>query len=138
MIFKNKVIKSERGQALVELAFCLIILILFFYAFFETVYLIRDVVYVNRIAREGAREATLTGSLGAGKAKAEDCTLQYFSSINGTVIILDTSSSSGSIDNVICTVSHEHRPFEKLTEKGIGRVVNLNAEAVYPWWDENT
>lgn len=105
----------------------------FMLATIEVINIIRAEIYIHKIAREGAREAALTSNVGAGKQMADDATNQYFVSSKPTTTVYKSQGEA----NVICEVSYNYKPFYFLNNSGLGGI-ELNARAVYPWWDENT
>lgn len=119
---------------MVETVFACLILVIFFLACADVFNMVRTSLYVHKIAREGCREASMTASIGAGEAKAKDCARQYFGS-SKTTIRATKNSDAGKDVNVVFNVSHPIKSFTFLP--GGGKVVNLDAQAVYPWWDEN-
>lgn len=100
--------------------------------FIELFLLTATIIDVHKIAREGAREAALTGSIKSGQAKADDCSQQYF---NGdAAVLVYTNIVGGKEVNVVCAVTKPYRPIKFLQ----GIEVNIDAEAVYPYQDENS
>lgn len=106
---------------MIETVFSCLLLMLFFIGGVSILNMVRTSLYVNRIAREGAREAAITDSISAGEAKARDCADQFFKT-SSTITLTNNGG------NVICKVIHP--------EKAFGKVVNMGAQAVYPWWDQ--
>lgn len=130
------IIKSQKGSILVELVFVCILLSMFALGTIEVINIIRADIYIKKIAREGAREAAITSSTEAGKRMAEDAAGQYFVSSKPAIAIY-TNQVAGKTANVVCNVSYNHKHFYFLNNNGLGGM-ELDAKAVYPWWDENT
>lgn len=128
-------LKSQRGSILIELVFVCILLMTFVLGTIEVINIFRANIYIQKIAREGAREAAITNDIEAGKRMATDIAQQYFSSKPS--ITLHTNQVTGETANVVCNVSHNYKCFFFLNQNGLGGM-NLNAKAVYPWWDKNT
>lgn len=129
-------LKSQRGSILVELVFVCMLLVIFMLGTIEVINLIRADIYLEKIAREGAREAAITNSILIGKLMAEDNAGQYFAS-SQPVIALYTNDTAGKTANVVCDVSYHYKYLYFLNKNGIGGT-ELNAKAIYPWWDENS
>lgn len=129
-------LKSQKGSILVELVFVCIFLTMFMLATIEVINIFRANIYIQKIAREGAREAAITNNIEAGKRMADDAAQQYFVSSEPS-IVLYTNQAAGKAANVVCNVSYDYKPFYIFNNKGIGGI-ELDAKAVYPWWDENT
>lgn len=115
-----------------EAALSSLLLIILLLGFIELFMLSATIIDTHKIAREGAREAALTGSIESGQAKAEDCVNQYFR--GQAVALVYTNSVGGKDVNVVCTVSKPYKPVKFLD----GVEVDINAEAVYPFQDENS
>lgn len=123
--------RSQKGQIIYEAAISSLILIILVLGLIEILLLTFTIIDVHKIAREGAREAALTGSIVSGQQKAEDCSQQYF---NGdAAALVYTNTVGGEKVNVVCAVTKPYRPVKFLD----GLEVNINAEAVYPFQDEN-
>jgi Flp pilus assembly protein TadG len=109
---------------------------MFVLATVEVINIIRADIYIHKIAREGAREAAITKNTETGKRMAEDAARQYFNS-SKPAVVLYTNQSAGDTANVVCDVTYDYKYFYFLNNKGLGGK-ELDAQAVYPWWDENT
>ncbi len=131
-----EVARSEKGTVLIELVASCLVLMVFFFACAETWFLVRDKLYLQRIARDGAREAVIVGgSIGAGRDKAEDDARQFFGSRASKVNIDMDRHDSYRFHSVTCSVSYPHPVFGNLVSGG---EVNLNARATFGWKDEAT
>jgi Flp pilus assembly protein TadG len=142
MVFLSKgdcamrILKSQKGSILVELVVISMLLVMFVLGTIEVFNIVRADIYLHKIVREGAREAALTGSTGAGEAMADDVAKQYFVSSNVVIPpIYHGYSAEGDTANVVCEASYFYKHFSFLNKKGVG-VTELNAKAIYPWWDE--
>jgi len=126
-----KKLKSQNGTVMIETVLSCLLLIVFFFGFIELFHVIQSDIYVQRIAREGAREASLTGDTAIGRAKAEELVRQYFGTANAARIDMEVTQDSA----VICTATYKYKPFKMLSQNGYKREVILNGQAVFPWWD---
>jgi len=129
-------LKSQKGSILVELVFVCIFLTMFMLATIEVINIFRANIYIQKVAREGAREAAMTNDTQAGKRMATDVSQQYFVSSKPSIVVY-TNQAAGKEANVVCDVSYNYKPFYLFNNNGIGGI-ELDAKAVYPWWDENT
>lgn len=139
-ILKGKVFRSqverEKGSILVELVMACLVLMVFFFACVEIAWLIRDDVYLQRVVRDAAREAVLTGNLGAGYTKAVDVARMYFGRYSGDVNVSLKRHDSGQSHSVVCTATYPHRFFGWFSKNALGgKGVTLSARAVFGWWD---
>lgn len=127
---------GERGSVLVELVMACLVLMVFFFACVEVAWLIRDDVYLQRVARDAAREAVLAGSLDAGYAKAADRARMYFGGNAGDVRVSLERHDSYRSHSVVCTATYPHRFFGWFSKNALGgKGVTLSARAVFGWWD---
>lgn len=112
----------------------MLILMILFFAVFETAVLIRDDMYLQRVAREAAREAALTGNLYAGYAKGRDMAAMYFSGKNVTISLDQRGSGRNA---VVVARAEMFRPFlGGYTERLFGeRGIKLGSVATYAWHD---
>lgn len=124
--------KSEKGSVMIELVFTCLILVVLMLCAVEVINIVRADIYIHKIAREGAREAAITNSLENGNKMAEDCARQYFTSSKPSI-----NSYVSKNKNVVYDVFYSYRHFSFLNKTGYGGV-DLNARAIYPWWDQNT
>lgn len=121
------VLKNERGSLIVELCMVCTILIIFFMFMAETALYIKDVIHIQQVAREGAREASIISStprfsnpVEAGQMAAADCMNTYFTN-DGSVTI---SRVNGSFT---CTAQYQHEVF---CMNGITKTIE--GTAIYP------
>lgn len=129
-------LKSQKGSILVELVLVCFLLTTLMLGTIEIINIIRAEIYIHKIAREGAREAAIWNDTEAGKRMATDASQQYFVSSQPSVNLY-TNQVSGKAANVICDVSYNYKPFYFFNNNGLGGI-ELDAKAIYPWWDENS
>lgn len=128
----KKLFTSEKGSIMIELVFTCFILVVLMLCAVEVINIIRADIYIHKIAREGAREAAIANDLDAGNKMAQDCIRQYFATTKPSV-----NSYVNKNKNVVFEVFYSYKHFSFLNKKGYGGV-DLNARAIYPWWDQNT
>jgi len=129
--------RNQKGSVMVETVFACMILLLIFAGMTEIVFLVRDEIGVIRVAREGAREAALSGNLSAGTARAYEVAAMTL--LSRPRVEMTTEAAGGATD-VICRASYAHYPFfSRLKLPLIGDVtwgvVNLSEEARYHFRD---
>lgn len=124
------IMKNDKGQIFVEAVLSMIVLLVLFFAIFEIALLLRDAVYVNRIARETAREAAITADISAGEAKGRYLSDLYFKGKNVNI----TTKIDGNV--VVVRVKMRHVFFGDFTKRLFnGGGVDIGGEAIYPWHD---
>lgn len=130
-------LKSQKGSILVELVMVCMVLCTITLGMCDIFNLIRADIYLHKVVREGAREAAITESVGSGKNMADDVANQYFRSHKPEVPEPYHSNydSEGKPTNVVCEAFYNYKHFSFLGKGGIGGT-ELNARAIYPWWDE--
>jgi len=138
VVFRNLGLRSrdEKGSVLVELVAACLVLMVFFFACVEVAWVVRDHVYLQRVARDAAREAVLAGSLDAGYAKGFDRAKAYFGRYAGDVKISLERYDSGQSHSAVCVVTYPHKFFGWFSKNALGgKGVMLSARAVFGWWD---
>jgi len=123
--------QSQKGQIIYEAALSSLLLIILLLAFMELFSLTVNIIDAHKIAREGAREAALSGDINSGQKKATEYSKQYFK--EGAKVSVYTNSSGGEKINVVCVVTKPYKPIKFLD----GIEVNVDARAVYPFQDYN-
>lgn len=132
-----RVLRSERGAVFVELVLSCFILIIFFYACTESFLLIRDKLYLQRVVRDGAREAVIVeGSEDAGIAKARASAKRFFGSRASKVDIKMERYDANRVHTRTCVANYPHPVLGPLSEKIFGsKEVVLGAKATFGWRD---
>lgn len=122
--------KDDRGQIFVEAVLSMIILVTLFFAIFEIALLLRDAVYIERVARETAREAAITADTNAGEAKGRYLSDLYF---RGKNVSIKTKVDG---DVIVVRTSVRHAFFGDFTSRLFnGGGIELGGSAIYPWHD---
>lgn len=124
-----RMLRSNKGTIMVELVASCLILVVFFCAVSDVFCLIRDQIYIQRVVRDGAREAAILGDTSMGKEKARDRAMQYFGSKDSLRHLEIQEKTEGNITFVVCQAEYPHRFYFSRKEMG------LNAQATYGWWD---
>lgn len=121
---------------MVETVLSCLLLLVFFFACVGVWQMVRDKLYLERIARDGAREAVMVGSLDAGRAKAEDRARQFFGSRWREVQIDLTRRDEHRLHYVTCTARFTRPLVGPAAGKllGVGEVT-LGGKAVFGWKD---
>lgn len=102
----------------------------------EVFNLITTQIHLQKLTRETAREMALMGDVGesfarySAELKFISVANQYFPNEKPYLNIVVDSVNN----NVFCSVSYQYKGFKYLKKDGIG-VINLSAEATYPWFD---
>lgn len=130
-------LRTERGSIMVETVAACLILVIIMFGFFETYSLINTKLKIQRIAREGAREAAINYNgegLNLAKEKSRDIANQYIPHMNPSINVY-LSKANGKDANVVCSVSVDYRYMQYLKKEGMGGRT-VNAMAIYPWQDQ--
>jgi Flp pilus assembly protein TadG len=122
-------VRTERGSVLVEMVAACLLLTIFFFICAGTWFLVQDKLSLERVARDGAREAVIVGDIDKGRQKAEDRAEQFFGKRAGDVDIHFESIDDGTFHARTCVATYPHKLF------GFGTEVTLRAEATYGWKD---
>ena len=133
----SKLLRTEKGSIMVETVATCLILTIIMLGCFETFSLINSKLKVQRIAREGAREAAINYNgegLDLAKAKAKDIADQYLPQTNPDIDVY-INKVNGEDANVVCSVSLDYKFVQYFRKDGIGGK-KINATAIYPWEDQ--
>ena len=128
--------RDRRGSIMIEFVAACLVLVAIFTGITETALLIKDRIYLQRVVRDGAREAAITGNIEAGRYKAQDRALQYFGN-NKAYIDIDTEQY-GNVEYITCSATYPHSLATGLGRMLTDKEVMLNAKAVYGWYDKST
>lgn len=132
--FLDRIFPGEKGTVLIELVMSCLILMVFFFACVEVIWMVRDNVYLHRVAREAAREAAITGDINEGYAKAHDVAGMYFGNQN-VGVSLERHDAYRS-HTVVCLATYQHKFFGNFSKEALGgKGVTFSARAVYGWKD---
>lgn len=118
-------IRNQRGNAFIEAVFVLPILIVMFLGSIDIMQLNKSREYTQKIANDVAREAALTSSIPIAKSMAGDLSKQYFGNSSAVAVSLRQNGR-----NVTAHSSYQYK--SKVIPS---LVVNVNGQAIYPWWD---
>lgn len=129
-----KNIRSEKGSIMLETVAICMVLVICLMGFLEIFTIITTSLHIQKVAREGAREAAITADKETGKRKALDVAEQCLKT-EKPQIDLYTSTLNGQEANVTCSVTVDYKYLKHITPKGVGGST-LHAEAIYPWHDE--
>jgi len=125
---------DQKGQAMLEFAFSIIILVLLYLVIITVGLRIGDLVALNKVARDGGREAAITGDINQGQNKASDTAWAY--KLDPARL---TVSFTNAGDVVICEARYRSTPFADLLPGFTGNTEtedkNMTARAVFGWWD---
>jgi len=131
-------LKEEKGSILVETVLSALVLVVLMFAVVEVAWLLRDNVYLQRVAREAAREAALVGDLGAGYARGKAASEMYFGDPEAVGLRLD-AVKSGRERYVVAQVFYSHRFFGWFSKQMLGgKEVIMSGRAVFGWYDFGT
>ena len=127
------VLKDQKGSIMIEFVLCVSILAFIFMATVTFSFLFADYYGAQKVAREGAREASITLNTGAARGKAMAAAWLWGLEPERTGISFSTDSTT-----VTCTVDYSARPFNRTFPKlfagtPLEREYHLKTKATYPW-----
>ncbi|MDF9409493.1 MAG: TadE-like protein [Pelotomaculum sp. PtaB.Bin013] len=135
---RNTLIKDEKGVILVEFAFCFIILIVLFLGTVTLSFAFRDYVSLQRVVREGAREAVITGNTSMAYSKAYQAAwLWGLKPENLTITFQQEVDGNRTFEKCYGTYQIElfNYTFPALVGQASLSDININANATFGWWD---
>ena len=131
-LFTTNTVRDQKGSVLLEFIFSISFLLVIFIFTVTFSFFFADYYGVQKVAREGAREASITGNVDWARVKAEQAawlwgldpdrvSVDFFR--DGTVVTC----------HVIYTVSLFHKTFPKLLGGRPLTDVTINAGATFVW-----
>jgi len=129
---------DERGQAMLEFAGSIIIFLML-YLFFITIGLrIADYSAVQKVARDGGRQAVMTGDINKGLEKARQTAWMWKLDPDKTDIYF-YSSNYGQRSFITCETKYRSSPFSRMFPALVGgQPVDekiLTGKATFGWYD---
>lgn len=129
---------NEKGVILIEFALSFIVLVVLFFGVVTVGLAVGDYVAIKKAAREGAREATITGSDYAGQVKALQAAWLW--GLNTSNLTVGFSQENyGNRVFKICSVKYRTNLFNKTFPMVVGQGnltdYNIEAKATFGWWD---
>lgn len=127
------VFKDQKGSIMIEFVLCISMLAFIFMATVTYSFLFADYYGAQKVAREGAREASITLNTGTAGGRAMDAAWLWGLEPERTGISFSTDSTT-----VTCTVDYSARPFNRTFPKlfadtPLEREYHLKTKATYPW-----
>ncbi|HBV98017.1 MAG: hypothetical protein JL50_01080 [Peptococcaceae bacterium BICA1-7] len=130
----KSIINNRKGSIMLEFVFSVSILMVIFLATVTFSFLFADTYGSQKVAREGAREASMTRDVSWAKVKAEQAAWLWGLDPGRTSIEFYTGGTG-----VTCTVNYISRPFSKtfpkLLEGSALQDYHINTRATYMWSD---
>jgi len=136
----NAIIKNEDGVILLEFAFLVIILIVLVLGFVTVFSVGKDYLSIHKVAREGAREAAITGNENSGYARAYQAAwLWKLKPENLAVELSQTNEGTRTFES--CSVTYRTNLFNYTFPTVVGQSpladFDLHTNAIFGWWDLN-
>ncbi|OPX90335.1 MAG: TadE-like protein [Pelotomaculum sp. PtaB.Bin104] len=134
----RSLIKDERGVILVEFAFCFIILMVLFLGTVTLSFAFRDYVSLQKVVREGAREAVITGNTSTAYSKA--CQAAWLWGLKPENLSIGFQQEVDGVRTVEkCYGTYHINLFNYTFPTLVGQAslsdININAAADFGWWD---
>lgn len=138
ILTQTNITKDERGQAMLEFTGSIIIFLML-YLFLITIGLrIADYSAVQKVARDGGRQATITGSVTKGMDKALQTAWMWKLDTNKTNVNF-YSNNYGQRSFITCEVKYRSSPFSRMFPTMVGeQPVDdkiLTGKAAFGWYD---
>lgn len=124
---------GQKGSIMIEFVFCISILVCIFMATVTFSFLFADYYSTQKVAREGAKEASITLNTETAREKAIDAAWLWGLELDRTGISFSTDSTT-----VTCTVNYAARPFNRTFPKlfegtPLNEEYHFKTEATFPW-----
>jgi len=131
-------IEDEKGVIIIEAAFSFILLIFLFLGVITLSFIIRDCYNIQKVAREGAREACITGSIESGYNKAMSSVWLY-NLDSDRLTIKFNNQHTGNRHTVTCDVTYRINLFSRTFPQLVGGKslvdFDVHSKATFGWWD---
>ncbi|MFZ5650845.1 MAG: TadE/TadG family type IV pilus assembly protein [Bacillota bacterium] len=114
----HKLINDQRGAILLEFTFAVSMLVVIFLASVTMAFLFSDSFDVQKAAREGAKEASITGDVGQGMAKAYQSARMW--GLDPARISVEFYSDNFTMTKT-CVVQYTSKPFSRTFPKLLNR-----------------
>jgi hypothetical protein len=132
------IIRNQRGTIMLEFAGSMIILIILYLGLITMCLFLSDYTSIRKVARDGAREITITNSQDMAEQRVEQSAWLY--KLDPDKLTVDFNQYElGERTLVSCEVKYLSSPFSKAFPSLVGEdpisEKELYAEAVFGWWD---
>ena len=131
-LFTTNTVRDQKGSVLLEFIFSISVLLVIFIFAVTFSFLFADYYGVQKVAREGAREASITGNVDWARIKAEQAAWLW--GLDPDRVAVDFFQDR---TTVTCQVTYTVSPFHKTFPKLIGGSpltdVTMNAGATFVW-----
>lgn len=131
-------LESRNGSILLEFAFVVTVLMVIFMGAVTLSFLYSDYYAIQKVAREGAREACITGSEDRGRGKILEAAWLWGLDPGRMTVSFERRRFTGRIIET-CTVSYVAQPFGRIFPTLVNRVplgdFRLTARAAFGWND---
>lgn len=124
-----KLFKKEDGQAMVELALILPILLLIIMGIFEFGFMFNNYLTLNNVSREAARYASLGGADSQAMARATEIA-PNLDATRLTIVITPTQANRGRGDSVKVVVTYRYNLLTPFLDGIITNGIPLEAKTV--------
>jgi hypothetical protein len=130
----GNILKEKKGAILLELTMTVSILMVIFIAIITFAFLFADYYTVHKVAREGAKEASISRDIVLAERRAKQFALLWGLNIKETDIEFVARNSS-----VTCYVTYMSNPMYRNFPLLLGlskfTAVRFESEATYVWFD---
>ncbi|MCL6478976.1 MAG: pilus assembly protein [Peptococcaceae bacterium] len=131
-----KLLKNESGSIMLEFVFVISLLMVVFMAMVTFSFHFADCYGIQKVAREGAREASITGDTDWAGVRARQAAWLW--GLDPDKMSVDFTQNG---TTVTCSVAYKSSPFHKTFLKMIGggtlKDIDLNARTTFVWSESN-
>jgi len=131
-LYTTKIAVNQKGSVLLEFILSISVLLVIFIFAVTFSFLFADYYGVQKVAREGAREASITGNVDWARVKAEQSAWLWGLDPNRVAVDFFRDGTA-----VTCHVTYTVSPFHKTFPELIGGSpltdVTMNASATFVW-----
>jgi Flp pilus assembly protein TadG len=125
----KRFLKKDDGQAMVELALILPVLLLIIMGIFEFGFMFNNYLTLSNVSREAARYASLGGTDAQAVARATDIAPNLDNN-RLTIVITPTQANRGRGDSLKVVVTYQYNLLTPFLDGVIGNGIPLKAETV--------
>ncbi|SFH34039.1 TadE-like protein [Desulfotomaculum arcticum] len=135
---RKNLIKNQKGVIIIEAALSFIVLLIFFLGLVTMSFIFKDYINIQKVAREGAREACITGNIDRAYDTAVQTAWLWGMDTNRLTVKF-RKDSIGNRNLETCVVTYRVNLFSKTFPKLAGGSsltdFNINAQATFGWQD---